>query len=487
MHSRILRRPPYLASAFVILALVVLAVTPALVLERLAVAGRELATTLVSGHDRLRQVTRAMEQQSTAMRGFLLAGDPRYRAQLDAARAAETEAIRNLEPLVRSIGPAPIEQWVALQRLSALRHAHDAALMETEADVEALLVALPEHETLRESMLLHLAGIEQAAVRVTAERAAEEARWAARRRSISLWLGVLAVIAAVMVGWFESRQRRLSRRLEQALGESNRLRAESERRRTELERITESRARLMRGFSHDVKNPLGAAHGYLELLAEGIAGPLSEKQAHSVQRASKSITAALHLVEDLLELARAESGKLEVALVPTDMPAVVEDAVDEYRAQAEAKGLSLSFHAPDPVPAVVTDGTRVRQVLGNLVSNAVKYTENGRVFVRLAVFDDGAAATPAPRLAVQVADTGPGIPVEQRHLLFEEFVRLNPTNGRGAGIGLTISNRIAEALGGEITVESVVGAGSTFTLWLPLPKARADVSEDTPPNPRAEA
>lgn len=194
-------------------------------------------------------------------------------------------------------------------------------------------------------------------------------------------------------------------------------------------------------------------------------GPLTEEQSRALTRAGASIAAALDLVGDLLEIARVEAGHLELAPAPTDLRELVRDAADEYRAQAEGKGLSFEVRVPDSLPEVVTDGRRVRQVLGNLISNAVKYTRSGRVTVRVTP-PDGASA--ARRLAIAVEDTGPGIAPGQRPLLFQEFVRLDPATGTGAGVGLAISNRIAEALGGEITVESEVGQGSVFTLWLPL-------------------
>jgi signal transduction histidine kinase len=117
---------------------------------------------------------------------------------------------------------------------------------------------------------------------------------------------------------------------------------------------------------------------------------------------------------------------------------------------------------------IESDATRVRQILGNLFSNAVKYTDEGevRAFVELRS-GDGAHGKAGEWIAAAVVDTGPGIPAEKHRLLFQEFTRLDPGEKKGAGVGLAISQRIAHALGGEITAESEAGAGSTFTLWLP--------------------
>jgi PAS domain S-box-containing protein len=242
-------------------------------------------------------------------------------------------------------------------------------------------------------------------------------------------------------------------------------RAEAERRREELERVTESRTRLMRGFSHDVKNPLGAADGYAQLLEEGLFGDLSPKQQDSIGRIRRSIRTALRLIHDLLELARAEAGQLEIECVATDVTHAALEVAEDFRAQAAAVGLALDVRAPQGLRAD-TDPTRLRQILANLLSNAVKYAPNGQATVNAEVRGDG-----GPRagewIAVHVADTGPGIPADKRQQIFQEFSRLDPGAQQGAGVGLAISRRIARLMGGELTVESEIGRGSTFTLWLP--------------------
>ena len=249
------------------------------------------------------------------------------------------------------------------------------------------------------------------------------------------------------------------------------LRAEvADRLRTELQmrEVTESRARLIRGFSHDLKNPLGAADGHAALLQDEILGELSGGQKDSVARIRNSLRAALGLIEDLLELARTEAGQIDVQHAPTDVCEVADAIAGEYRAQAEAAGIILQTELAGDLPVVSSDRARVRQILGNLISNAVKYNrKGGRIAVRVALGarDD---EQDVQHVAVSVSDTGPGIPEEKRHLLFHEFSRLDPKTGQGAGLGLAISQRIARALGGEITLQSTVGQGSTFTLWLPV-------------------
>jgi PAS domain S-box-containing protein len=243
-------------------------------------------------------------------------------------------------------------------------------------------------------------------------------------------------------------------------------RAEAERRREELERVTESRARLMRGFTHDVKNPLGAADGYAQLLEDGILGEMTPKQRESIGRIRRSIETSLNLIHDLLELARAEAGQLEIETVPIDVAALAREAVEDFRAQAAAAGLGLEVHADGPL-RTETDPARVRQVLSNLLSNAVKYTPEGGITVEAGVNARAGAPGDGRCIAIRVSDTGPGIPAEKRETIFQEFTRLDPDAQHGAGVGLAISRRIARQLGGDITVESKGGRGSTFTFWIP--------------------
>ncbi|HSH45588.1 MAG TPA: ATP-binding protein, partial [Longimicrobiales bacterium] len=248
---------------------------------------------------------------------------------------------------------------------------------------------------------------------------------------------------------------------------------DSERRREELERVMESRARLMRGFSHDVKNPLGAADGILSLLEEGVAGKLSTEQRRHLTRARRAIARSLQIIEDLLELARAEADTFEVRWGPVDVRDVVRELAEEYRVQAEGKGLDFQVDLPGTTPVIESDAGRVRQILGNLISNAIKYTDEGTVRIKVSrrpEFEGRAGDW----VATEIVDTGVGISAKTQHLLFQEFTRLSPEGRKGTGLGLAISQRMAGAMGGRITATSRAGAGSVFTLWLPCERDVAD-------------
>jgi PAS domain S-box-containing protein len=267
---------------------------------------------------------------------------------------------------------------------------------------------------------------------------------------------------------------------------------------TERKLANESRLRLIRGFTHDVKNPLGAADGHLSLLQDGVLGPLDPKQTESVARVRRSIKAALGLVAQLLEIARAEAGQLHVERVTVDVANAVREVVEEFLAAASAKRIELSVdftaaagHAPlaDHVFVTESDPARVRQVVANLVSNAVKYTqEGGRITVTGRLDADGERRGER-WIAISVGDNGPGIPYDKQNMLFREFTRFAPDAAQGSGIGLSISQRIARALDGKVTFTSKPGLGSTFTFWLPAARASSTRSRDgrasaeAPPSP----
>ena len=183
-------------------------------------------------------------------------------------------------------------------------------------------------------------------------------------------------------------------------------------------------------------------------------------QLTSVAQIRASLRAALGLIEDLLELARVEAGQLEIEWRDTNVCATAREIVGEFRATAEQAGFHLELDENRSVPTIESDPNRVRQILGNLVSNAIKYSQpGGSVCVRL--------RGDTHQVTVDVSDTGPGIPRDQHAFLFEEFWRSDPHAAPGAGLGLAISRRVALLLGGDITVESEPGRGSVFTLRLP--------------------
>lgn len=258
-----------------------------------------------------------------------------------------------------------------------------------------------------------------------------------------------------------------------ALGKAHLL-EDSEAKRTELERIAASRNHLIRGFTHDVKNPLGVADGYLQLLGQELYGNLTARQQEIAGKIRGALRSALELIDRLLDIARAEAGQLEIKREPLDLRQLIQDLVEVYYSQAEMAGLDLHLKLPQDRPIFESDVNRVRQVLGNLISNAIKHTQGpGRITVELSIEADHLATRhdlPAVQrwVAVTVHNPGPGIPADQLERIFEEFVRLGPTESDGLGLGLPISRQVARALGGDLVAISEAGHGSTFTLLLPF-------------------
>lgn len=469
------QRLQFFAFAFVIITMIVQAVTAPMIAQELAYALERGNQTFERSRRLVRDLSFLFEHQAAELRGLVLTDDPRYLESYRAALLEEERTFEQLEQIVPRIGPVAMAQLERVRETAARWHVLNSQLVSGEITLEVYSRHLPRQTALNDSTQAAAALLTQEIDRVARAYIAEVGETVRRQLMLSVVLEVLALISAGLVGWFWWRQTTLSRQLARSAVEERRLRAESERRRDELRRITESRNRLMRGFSHDVKNPLGAADGYLQLLEDGILGELSSRQAEGVRNARRSIAAALDLIQDLIGLARAETGSIEVKQGPLDLKSVMMDAAEEYRAQAEAAGLELRVEYPDGLPTIESDAHRMRQIIGNLLSNAVKYTEKGGVVLRVRSVEGGEAPGPGRWIAIDVSDTGPGIPEDEIGLLFREFTRLSSAAGKGGtGVGLAISRRLAHALGGDISVESEPGRGSTFTLWLPVV---ADVAE----------
>jgi signal transduction histidine kinase len=235
-----------------------------------------------------------------------------------------------------------------------------------------------------------------------------------------------------------------------------------------LARSVELRAALIHGVVHDIKNPLGAATGYADLLGEGFAGPMNDQQSEMVRRMKRLVGTAQGTAAELVDLARVDAGEYPIDRHEANIAATVHEIVDDYQARATQKSIQLTFETPSETIVAVTDPLRVRHIVENLLSNALKYTpERGAVRVVLTL-DESVATRRTARIAVY--DNGPGIPPEYRERIFEAFFRVPSAEKTvpGSGLGLAISRRIARLLGGDITVDPADGQGSVFTLVLPL-------------------
>jgi signal transduction histidine kinase len=451
-----------------------LALVPILIQIRIRELRAEIMDVAEPARALVTELQLRLTLEATGARGFLLTRQDSYAAVYREAQRERSRAYAELLPFTRQLNQSI--ETNALELGSILQEADSllAGVMSGRISVEQYLEELPERQAAFTQATEAVALIDRAISAATETR--RQAIRITERVGVLLtsFLALAALGAVVVVARLMAERKRAGEERERLLeaersarAESERARAEAELRRQDLERVTESRAGLMRGFSHDVKNPLGAADGYLELFEEGILGPVSEKQKESLGRARRSIAAALRLIGDLLELARAE--EIEIEREAVDLRDLLKEIVDENRARAAAKDLELFAEIEVELDSVPTDAARVRQIVGNLLSNAIKYTPRGRITVGLAMQAGERQGRDGLWATIDVTDTGPGVAEDQAPLLFREFSRLDSSDGiAGAGIGLAISRRLARALGGDLTVESELGRGSTFTLWLPM-------------------
>ncbi len=216
-------------------------------------------------------------------------------------------------------------------------------------------------------------------------------------------------------------------------------------------------------MSHELRTPLQAVLGYADFLLNAPPGSLTPEQRDDIGFIRQGAGRMVTLIEQLLDLSRMEAGRLELAAGPVDLETILEQVRQDIAPVVTAKGLELTIDLPVSLPPVLGDAVRLRQILLNLIGNAVKFTEVGSVRVSASLADGG--------IAVAVRDTGIGISEEALPFIFEEFRQVDGSLTRrhgGAGLGLAIARKLTEQMGGSIKVESTLGVGSTFTVWLPV-------------------
>ncbi|MBW3571256.1 MAG: GAF domain-containing sensor histidine kinase [Gemmatimonadetes bacterium] len=244
----------------------------------------------------------------------------------------------------------------------------------------------------------------------------------------------------------------------------------------ELHRTSQLKERFFAAMSHELRTPVNGILGRQNLVLEGISGPVPAAVRTQLEKANASARTLLHLVDEILDYARLEAGKMAVNLLDVPVAGVVAEALATVETQAAAKGIALQADLDQATAAVRTDPDRTRQIVLNLLSNAVKFTERGAVTVSAAPVGDAGGVR---WMELRVRDTGPGIARADQERIFLEFEQVGGTRG-GTGLGLPISRRLALLLGGDLRVESEPGAGSTFILRLPLAAPRPA----SPPRPR---
>jgi PAS domain S-box-containing protein len=229
----------------------------------------------------------------------------------------------------------------------------------------------------------------------------------------------------------------------------------------DAEAANRAKSDFLANMSHEIRTPMNAILGFTELLRRGYHRSDEEMRKHlnTIHSSGKHL---LELINDILDLAKVEAGRLEVERIACAPHEVVREVVEVLNVRAQEKGIALGFQCDGPIPEMVqSDPVRLRQIVTNLVGNAIKFTEKGGVTVLLALRDEAGGR----RLAIDVVDSGIGIPADKLESVFDPFTQAESSTTRkygGTGLGLTISRRFARALGGDITVSSEIGKGSVF-------------------------
>lgn len=255
---------------------------------------------------------------------------------------------------------------------------------------------------------------------------------------------------------------------------------EAEEARSDAERANNSKTDFLAVMSHELRTPLTAIMGYEELLSDGITGPVTELQRQQLGRINASARHLLGLIDEILTFARVDIGRERVRWESMSVNHTLGDAAALVEPMAAAKDIKFIVELLEEDQAIQTDGTKLRQMLVNLLSNGIKFTDKGEVRVSCAVN--------GPTLEVRIADTGVGIAAENIENVFEPFWQAEQTATRragGTGLGLSVTRKLARLLGGDVTVASKQGSGTTFLLTLPMkaPAGETVRRRDTPTTP----
>jgi PAS domain S-box-containing protein len=238
----------------------------------------------------------------------------------------------------------------------------------------------------------------------------------------------------------------------------------------QLEQASALKSQFLANVSHELRTPLNAIMGYTHLMLEGVSGEISRQQQDKLSRIDANARHLLAVINDLLDISRIESGKMPVQIERVLLPELIDEVMTEVEPVIAGTRLEVNRELAPVLPEITTDRQKVKQIVLNLLSNALKFTPQGSVAIRLQ--HDGEA----DEILIAVSDTGIGIAEENQKTIFEAFQQANSSYARrqgGTGLGLTICRRLAHLLDGRITLISRLGEGSTFTLFLPCKQRNA--------------
>ena len=422
--------------ALVIFALLGAALVPLLLRRPEVRINREIQELVIPARDLVGEKRAAFEGGVRARAGYELSRNPTFLERAAEMKRREVEATRAIPPLLDRLGPGPRAAWDEVMRIEAASDSAGAALEALHPDRAAQYRYLPAIDARIDSLVAALDGLE-------AELSGEIATRRARLDELAVraWLTTVALVALGFAAVLSVAS--LTRREQRA--------------RAAAESAVRTRDEVVSIVSHDLRNPLSTVAMATSFLLDTLSGngerAAERRQLEVVRRAAENMD---HMIGDLLDIARIESGRLAVEKSPTTPASLVNEAVGMLEPIVEKEGKRLVWKVEEGLPRVNADRERVLQIFSNLVGNAVKFTPAGGL-ITLEAARDGDA------VCFRVSDTGSGIPAEHLPYLFDRFWQASRSDRRGIGLGLPIVKGLVEAHGGEIRVQSELGRGTTFT------------------------
>jgi signal transduction histidine kinase len=413
----------------------------------------------------LQDVLSLVTGAETGSRGFVITGDAQY---LEPYRTAEADAVARLRALERlaEVDSAQRERLQRLTPLVAQRFAilDDAIRLRANGGFNSAAVSTRSSrgrvvmDSIR-GVVAAMAADESARLRDRSEQERHSMSRAMTLIAGSFFVAVVLGLAAALV---------VTRDIDR------RLRAEEEARRAKefAEAASRAKSEFLAMMSHELRTPLNSVIGFSNVLLRNRAGNLLERDLVYLQRIKAGGGHLLSLIDEVLDLSKIEAGRMRLERAPVAVGELVEDTIASFEGQLRDRPIVLDAEIPDHLTPIMSDPAKLLQVLTNLIGNAIKFTEHGRVVVR--VLADAASRRPE---RIEVVDTGIGIPADRQQAIFGAFEQADSSTARqygGTGLGLAVSKSLCDLMGYRLEVQSEVGEGSTFRIIL----SASDVSQE---------